>query len=628
MVESENKSSKSNSFTWSGLNVSFTWSGLTLIGILLFGSLYTTLSRSDAHAWEDVNRSDGIGYYSYLPATVIYHDLSYHFIDSLSDKYHNLEYSKYLGFCNSFNNKNVNKYFVGESILISPFFLVAHWSSGSKENPADGFSFFYLLAICLAALFYCLLGLWSIRNLLKRFAIKDGIVAITLLCVFFGTNLFYYTIWDPEMSHVYSFGLISLFCLQLHKQLEHFSGKRFILLAALLALIILVRPINALIVLALPFLSGNRQVLKTFFVECFRKKIFLLLAILAFLLVLFIQLLYYHLQAETWLVYAYEKEGFDFTQPHFFSCLFSYSNGFYVYTPILFVGTFGLFTFLPKNKFRFVSLILFFTILIFVISSWWKWTYAGALGMRPLVEYYVLFALLFGLLLEKISRKRLAFMAISILVLLPLTVLCQLQIWQYNRGIIGFCDMTKEKYWMVFLETRIQFYWINSTNPPDPLPEKIKLLYTKSIDFENPDSSYDHRSVISGKAFSGKHCLCLKSGSNFSPMIKIRLGDYFPDSICRSGKLWVNGSSKWMLEDNGSESSLNVLVGNFIDYKLHSTEFVIHQVREENKWGNCLLNVNLPPLEADDTLRFYPKRNLWFPVYVDDLKMNIFLEEK
>ena len=415
--------------TISSKNKSFSWSRLTLITILLFSSFYTTISKWDEESWKRIEGSDGTGYYSYLPATYIYHDFSFRFIDTLSEKYPTLRIAKNCGFCNLFDGKAVNKYFAGESVLLTPFFLVAHLASGSEEHPADGYSYFYMLAISLAAVFYLMLGLWSTYRLLKRFGIEDRIIAIVLVCIFFATNLFYYSIYAPEMTHVYSFGVISLFFLQLHKLFAKFQSKRFILLSILLGLIILIRPINALVILAFPFFAGNAATLKLFFIELLRRPAIFALAAILFFLVLFIQPLYYYVQSGNWFVYAYSKEGFDFTHPNFFNCLFSYSNGFYVYAPILFIATFGVFTFLPKNGFRFVSFLILFCAIVWVISSWWAWTYGAAFGMRPLVEYLSLFALLMGLLLQKFSTRRFIIPGLSILLFVPLILLSQLQIW-------------------------------------------------------------------------------------------------------------------------------------------------------------------------------------------------------
>jgi hypothetical protein len=282
-----------------------------------------------------------------------------------------------------------------------------------------------------------------------------------------------------------------------------------------------------------------------------------------------------------------------------------------------------MFTLLPKNIFRFGSFLFLFCGLVWVISSWSSWTYGGAFGMRPLVEYISLFALLLGMLLQKLSSKKFLVPLFSVLLLLPLVLLCQFQVWQYMNGMIAFDNMTKENYWLVFLETREQFLFINQIKSPRPLPPNSNLLFTKTIDFETPDSTYDSRSVISGTAFSGNHSVCLKEGNNHPPAIKIRLGDHFSDSLCKSGKLWVNASVQCMLEDNGSEGRLNVAVKRGNDLFLFEHQYLIHQVREENKWGNCILNVHLPQLDANDTLIVAPERNVWFPVYIDDLKMNV-----
>lgn len=602
------------------------WSGWALIAIVLFSIAYSVSSRQEKEDWQGIQGSDGTGYYAYLPATYIYKDFSFHFIDSLSSKYPNLAEAGNCGFCNLFDGKGVNKYFAGESVLLTPFFLAAHLASGSKEHPADGYSYFYMLAIMLGSIFYLGLGLYCSRSLLKRFKIPDGIIAITLLAVFSGTNLFYYAIWSPAMSHIYSFGLIACFFLCLHKQLENFTRRRLVFLAALLALIILVRPVNGLVVFALPFFAGNPGTLRSFFSQLVNHWPSFFLSLGLFLLILFIQPLYYYLQSGHWLVYAYGKEGFDFAHPNFFNCLFSYSNGFFVYAPLLLIATTGVFVFLRENLFRFAGFFFFFCMLVWVISSWWAWTYGGAFGMRPLVEYISLFALLLGLLLKSISSRKIVLVLFSILVLLPLAGLCQLQTWQFNKRILAADNMTKEDYWMVFLETREQFFYMNAEYKPASVPENAELLFTKTLDFETADPSYDRRSVISGKAFSGSHAVCLEEQNNHPPFLGIRIGNYFQDSVLEKRNLWANASAEWMLEDNGSEARLNIFVKSNGKLKIFEHQYVIHQVRRENVWGKCSLSVKLPPLKAGDSLFVSPERNVWFPVYVDDLSMRIYGE--
>src|SRR5689334_22308866 len=62
--------------------------------------------------FNDAIRSDGIGYYSYLPALFIYHDATYHFCDTLwQTKYPNLISTGGSAFCNEIEGRKVNKYF-------------------------------------------------------------------------------------------------------------------------------------------------------------------------------------------------------------------------------------------------------------------------------------------------------------------------------------------------------------------------------------------------------------------------------------------------------------------------------------------------------------------------------------
>ncbi|CAN5244959.1 hypothetical protein BH09BAC5_BH09BAC5_16370 [soil metagenome] len=602
----------------------FSWSKLTLMLIFLFSCFYTVSSKWKEKKWKEIEGSDGTGYYSYLPATYIYHDYSFHFINPLSKKYPQLRIANNCGFCNLFDGKGVNKYFAGESILLTPFFLTAHLLSGSEKHPADGYSYFYMLAIALAAIFYMLLGLWSIRKLLIEFQVRDGIIAIVLLSLFLGTQLFYYSIWVPEMTHVYSFGLISFFFLLIHRQCQNFNSARNILLAAIFGLIILVRPVNVLVILSLPFLAGNTETLKLFFKNTFSHYFILLFSISIFFSIVSVQLFYYHLQSGHWLVYAYAKEGFDFLHPHFFQSLFSYSNGLFIYAPILFISFLGVFVFLSENRFRFFTFLIFFCCIIWVISSWWAWTYGAAFGMRPLVEYLALFGLLLGLLLNKLSLNRFLVPSLVFFVLFPLTLLCQLQTWQYKNGIIAWDNMTKENYWFVFLETREQFININIPDSSEYLPPSAKLLFQKSLDFESSENNYDKRSVISGKAFSGIHSVCLKESNNHPPYLKVRAGEILLDSILKNDELWISASSEWMLEDNGSEARINIVVKRNDKPVLFEHKYVIHQVRHENKWEKCILNLRLPKMNATDSIFIFPERNIWFPVYIDDLEMKIY----
>src|SRR5665213_1287219 len=118
------------------------WSKWVLWFILCFTCFYGYNQRFSDDSWKHTLGSDGIGYYSYLPAAFIHHDFSYSFIQPISKKYPDIAVASTKGFCNTVNGKKVNKYFVGEAVALTPFFLGANLISGSNENPRDGYSFY------------------------------------------------------------------------------------------------------------------------------------------------------------------------------------------------------------------------------------------------------------------------------------------------------------------------------------------------------------------------------------------------------------------------------------------------------------------------------------------------------
>ena len=84
--------------------------------------------------------------------------------------------------------------------------------------------------------------------------------------------------------------------------------------------------------------------------------------------------------------------------------------------------------------------------LVFILSSWWSWWYGGSFGSRVLVEYLPVFGLLLALLLNRYKRFFLK------IILVMLIAFCQFQTYQYRYYLIHWEDMTREKYFNVFLK--------------------------------------------------------------------------------------------------------------------------------------------------------------------------------
>jgi hypothetical protein len=132
-----------------------------------------------------------------------------------------------------------------------------------------------------------------------------------------------------------------------------------------------------------------------------------------------------------------------------FEILFSYKKGLFVYTPLLFISLLGGYFLWKKNKFEFFSLTAFLVIVTYVLSSWSNWWYGGSFSSRPFLEYIPYFSILLGLAISGIKNQLYKKAYVSMII--ALVVLCQIQTYQYRYYQIHWEDMTKERYWDVFL---------------------------------------------------------------------------------------------------------------------------------------------------------------------------------
>ena len=397
--------------------------------------------------WKGILESDAKGYYAYLPAFFIYQDPNFEFFETIEEKYP--QPLLYYDYRKNLEEGLVNKYYIGSAVLQTPFFLLAHGlTSISDAENADGYSKWYQIAVSLSSLFYLWFGLFYLRLSLKHIGLQDYWISITLLCTLFSSNLFVYAITDPGYSHIYSFALISFFLFQCLKFSDSGSSNQIYWIALSFGLIVLIRPINFMVIFALPFIFGSKKQLVLFLNRLINPKI-LLVSILLVIAALSIQFCYYKLAINNWWVYSYEDEGFNFRDPHFWDILFSYKKGLFLYTPIYLLSFLGLIRLWREDPFRFWSWIVFFTLITYVFSSWWMWFYGASFSSRVYIEYLPLFMMLFGFYLRQIQQSYIKG-SIS-LIILALIVICQIQIYQYRHYIIHYSEMTKEKYWEVFL---------------------------------------------------------------------------------------------------------------------------------------------------------------------------------
>ncbi len=398
--------------------------------------------------WKGIIQSDGKGYYAYLPAVFIYNDLNFEFFDKVErEKYY--DENLYYDYRSSSNGKIINKYYCGTALAEMPFFFIAHLSSYLMGYELDGYSKLYPILINIAALFYLLAGLLYLNLSLKSYNVKDWQRSLTLFATVFGTHLFYYVVGEPGMSHIYSFAFISMFFYYSRLFFTSFQKTHILLLAISLGIIVLIRPINGIIVFALPFAAGNFNALKKGVITLFRHKLRLVSSICAFLVVVSIQLIIYKISTGSFFVYAYGDERFNFLSPHIIDILFSYKKGLFLYTPLLLFSLTGGYFLWKSSQYEFYSWFGFFILITYIFSSWWMWFYGGSFSSRVYVEFIPLFMILLAISLNKI--KLVLLKKLHILMVVLLIIVCQIQTYQYRYYEIHWSDMTKEKYWNVFM---------------------------------------------------------------------------------------------------------------------------------------------------------------------------------
>ncbi len=333
--------------------------------------------------------ADASGYYVYLPATFIYQWDSKQMpagIDTLTGRGFSIDSSQHI----------FTKYTSGIAYLQMPFFLMAHGYATIKGT-ADGFSQAYVNSLLFSGVFYLLLGLFCLYYFLKHYFDKRSAL-LSCFALLAGTNLYYYGIEHPGLSHVYSFFLIS-FTLWLIQKNARFT---LLILLPVMAWLVLIRPTNIVVVMAL----------LTIYIKLNQVNVFQILkhphlyAGLAISIVLLLpQLFYWHSVSGHWLMYSYQNEGFIYwNRPYILEVLFAACNGFLPYAPVFILAFIG-FRYWPINRFVSITALLSFALITYLNASWWCWPFGCAYGGRAFIEYYPFLVLGLSALSQQVLSK-------------------------------------------------------------------------------------------------------------------------------------------------------------------------------------------------------------------------------
>jgi hypothetical protein len=423
---------------------------LPVIVIILFAVVSLLHSVAKQERTGDMYLNDVDGYYTYLPATFIYHDLAY-------AKFHEPREGAQVNFHVQPDGKRLNKYTIGVALMSAPFFLTAHvYTQFSDSYPADGYSYPYQMGGLLSTIFYAVLGLIFLYLFLKKY-FGGGTVALALFCIGFGTNLFYYTANDAGMSHPISFALFAAVLLLTQRWYERQLRRHLFLLAFVGSLVILVRPVNAIFLLT-PLLWGANSiaVLKNNFLLLVKDRRALVLSFLFFAVPLLLQFSYWHYITGQWVVNSYKGEYFKFSEPHVIDGLFSFRKGWFIYTPMALIAILGFIPLWKKQRSLVPGMLAVLCLAIYVTFCWGQWWYGGSFGCRPLIEYLALLALPLAAAIEALFSKRIR-QELSMLVFVLVIALNQFQSYQFAHLIMHWDRMSAAAYFKIWGATEMSF---------------------------------------------------------------------------------------------------------------------------------------------------------------------------
>lgn len=387
----------------------------------------------DGNVWKSIIDGDGKDYYAYLDEIFIHHNFG------------NVQHD--FGQVFLVNGRTVIKCYCGTALVISPFFLAAQFIASVVHLPQDTYSEVFQKTISLAALFYVLLGCWFILSLFRNLQIKKLPSLLAIIFILFATNLIVYSIFHPAMSHVYSFCFISGFLWAMQRYIATHKLRLLLISAIFLGIIYLIRPVNIIIICFVPFFFSNLSEVLLFLKAQLKR---LWIPLLLFLMIISLQNILWYVQCRHPFLEIYPHEGFYWLHPELYNVLFSFRKGLFIYTPLTMLCVLGLIPLFRENKFKAILSALFLFLILYIISSWWCWSYFDGFGMRPFVDFYAVFALLLGIIFNKINQwKRIVLISIAFL-LIPLNLL---QAYQYSRGIIHPDYMNFESYKYFFLKT-------------------------------------------------------------------------------------------------------------------------------------------------------------------------------
>lgn len=364
---------------------------------VLIAAIFIWITFSDISK-RQVFYGDALGYYSYLPAFFIHHNLTHiqdtKEIESISAEVRGQIDSWSMHYPINQKGNTIIQYTYGLSLTNLPFFGLGSMASKLTGQAMDGYNKYFESAIRLSSLFYGLGSLWLLYLLISRWSFQKELSIFVINLLLWGTNLFWFTFIQPGLSHVNILFLVILLIYLSDTYWQQPKKTSLIFISLVLGLITVIRPTDLIFILIPIFygvsnkaqLKDRLSYLKTNFLTI------LGLGSIFFFLPIIPQLIYWKTMTGQFLFDSYVGQNFNWLKPKVYLGLLGPCNGWLTYTPLGAVALVAVYMPKLKTKTQLLSQILL-PIYIYIIYSWWCYNYINGFGSRPMIHVYGLLAI-------------------------------------------------------------------------------------------------------------------------------------------------------------------------------------------------------------------------------------------
>jgi hypothetical protein len=362
-------------------------------------------------------RGDGVGYYAFVRAPLIEHDLNFErdylranagFRERLLD-----ENGQVKPIFRTSTGHLDNHFSVGPAILWAPFLLLAHSGvllarAAGSSVPADGFSAPYRIAMAFATALYGFLGLLLSFRLASKY-VRERWALLATVAVWWASSLPVYMYFNPSWSHAHSAFAVALFFWYWDETRKTRTLRQWLILGVIAGLMLNVYFANAML-LAVLVVEAGRNYAAAFggasrgeqgLGSLLEGHLIFGLAVLICLLPTFLSRhIVYGNAFETG--YVPLKEWL-WRSPFFFAVLFSSNHGLFAWTPILLFAVAGLIVFCWREPRVGEALLAAALAFYFLIACYPDWAGISSYGNRFFISLTVLFILGLSAVLERFA---------------------------------------------------------------------------------------------------------------------------------------------------------------------------------------------------------------------------------